>query len=282
MYSGKLDLPYSLFVVKVQQSVGWQSIGASDPATAGGDRGIMTSKHSALMLIVVFGALTACTTASDVSERSIIRMPVDEGVSLSNKDANSSYIVTAGDDLTIRFYFNPQFDEDVRVRPDGRISLSPIGDLDAKGKSPLDLSQEITNAYAQYLAKPQAVVIVRRFANERAFIAGQVLHPGLIDMQSGRQSVLQGIAASGGVIDSATLKQVILVRKLPNATKPLVMELNLINALNGTDPIQDVMLMPNDTVYVPRSGVASLNLALRQYIWNNLNMSTYAGVEATR
>jgi hypothetical protein len=60
------------------------------------------------------------------------------------------------------------------------------------------------------------------------------------------------------------------------------MQLNLINALDGTDPIQDVMLMPNDTVYVPRSGVASLNLAMRQYIWNNLNMSSYVGVQATK
>jgi len=241
----------------------------------------MIAKHIAFPLILIFLALTGCTTASDISERSIVATPVGEGLALSNKSATSSYVLGVGDDLTVRFYFNPQFDEDVRVRPDGKMSLSPVGDLDAAGKTPDTVSQEITNAFAKYLAKPTAVVVVRRFANERAFISGQVQHPGLIDMQSGRQSVLQGIADSGGVTDSATLKQVILVRKLPNQVKPLVMELNLVNALNGTDPIQDVMLMPNDTVYVPRSGAASLNLAMRQYLWNNLNMSTYGGVQGT-
>ena len=242
----------------------------------------MISKHSAFPLIVIVSALAGCITASDISQRSIIATPVVEGLALSDKAVTSSYVVGASDDLTVRFYFNPQFDEDVRVRPDGKISLSPVGDLDAAGKTPDAVSQEVTTAFAQYLAKPTAVVVVRRFASERAFIAGQVQRPGPIDMQSGRQSVLQGIADSGGVTDSATLKQVILVRKLPNQTKALVMELNLVNALNGTDPIQDVMLMPNDTVYVPRSGVASLNLALRQYVWNNLNMSTYSGVVATK
>jgi protein involved in polysaccharide export with SLBB domain len=239
-----------------------------------------TSKYSLFALII--WALTGCTTASDISERTIIATPVDEGLALSKKAATPSYVIESGDDLTVRFYFNPQFDEDVRVRPDGKISLSPVGDLDAEGNTPYALSQKITTAFGQFLAKPTAVVVVRRFANARAFIAGEVHRPGLIDMQSGRQSVLQGIANSGGVTDSATLKQVILVRKLPNQTKPLVMQLNLINALDGTDPIQDVMLMPNDTVYVPRSGVASLNLAMRQYIWNNLNMSSYVGVQATK
>ena len=61
-----------------------------------------------------------------------------------------------------------------RVRPDGKISLSLVAELDAKGEAPEKLSQEITDAYARYLTKPSAVVIMRRFANAGAFIGGNV------------------------------------------------------------------------------------------------------------
>jgi polysaccharide biosynthesis/export protein len=215
--------------------------------------------------------LSGCT-ATDVG--TIKSIPLSEGLALSNKYENEAYVISDSDDLTVRLYFNPQLDEDLRVRPDGKISLSLIGELDAAGKSPDALSEEITQAYAKYLVKPKAVVLVRRFAAARAFITGQVKNPGIVDMNTGRQTVLQGIATVGGVTDTATLEDVILIRKLPDRQQPLVMELNLIHALEGTQIEQDVVLLPNDLIYVPRSGAASVNLAMQQYILNNIGAST--------
>jgi protein involved in polysaccharide export with SLBB domain len=236
----------------------------------------------AFILIAVMGILGGCSTASDVPLRTILSVPVTQGLEITQKDEPKSYMIAPGDALTVRFFYNPQLDEDVQVRPDGKISLSLIGELDASGETPGYLSREITRTYARYLVHPNAVVIMRRFADARAFIGGNVNHTGIVDMSQGRVSVLQGIAVAGGVTDVATLKDVILVRRLPDQMQPLIMDLDLVDALNGTNPEQDVMLMPNDEVYVPRSEMASTNLALHQLIWNNLNLSTYGGFTGTK
>jgi hypothetical protein len=76
------------------------------------------------------------------------------------------------------------------------------------------------------------------------------------------------------------LTHVILIRRLPNQQQPMVARLDLADALSGEDPGQDVTLMPNDFVYVPKSGAADFNLAMQQYVFRNLNLSTSAGVGA--
>jgi polysaccharide export outer membrane protein len=215
--------------------------------------------------------LSGCT-ATDIG--TIQSTPFDQGLVLSRDLESQAYIISDNDELTVRFYFNPNLDEDVRVRPDGKISLSLVGELQAAGLSPDALSAEITQAYGKYLVKPTAVVLLRRFADARAFFAGEVNKPGIVDMNNGRQTVLQGIATVGGVTDNATLKDVVLIRRIPGRSQPIVMELNLIHALEGAETAQDVTLLPNDFIYVPRSGAASVNLAMHLYILNNLNLGT--------
>jgi len=230
---------------------------------------------AALPAIATVCCLGACTTATDIGI--VHATPLAEALAVSKPLQDQAYVIAPTDDLTIRFYFNPQLDEDLRVRPDGRISLSLVGEIAASGKTPAALSDEITASYARYLAKSKAVVLVRRFANDRAFVAGEVYRPGLIDMNMGRETALQSIASAGGVTDSATLADVVVVRRLPDREQPLVLEVNLLQVLDGTHPEEDVALLPNDLVYVPRSGAAATNLALKQYLWNNLNLSNSAG-----
>jgi len=223
--------------------------------------------------------LTGCATDTSVSL--VKPTPLNEALAMTEGVAEQAYSITEGDDLTIRFYYNPQLDEDLRVRPDGKISLALIGEIDAARKTPQMLSDSITSAYKAFLTRPNAVVILRRVATARAFVGGEVARPALLDMQQRNHTVLQGIAASGGVTPDATLKQVIVVRRIPDRPSPIVFAVDLSKALDGTDPAQDVSLRPDDVVYVPRSGIADVNLALRLYIFNNLNLSTSASIGRT-
>jgi polysaccharide export outer membrane protein len=225
---------------------------------------------------VLLAAATSGCVATSVGVSKATPLP--RFLSMSRASTAQVYRLTAGDQLTTRFYFNPQLDEDVQVRPDGNISLSLIGEVRAAGKTAGELSAEVTKAYAQYFVKPTAVVIVRGFNGYRVFTAGELRNPGQLNLVAGARTVLESLAASGGVTESATLTHVILVRRLPEHKEPIVAELDLADALSGSDSTQDVPLMPNDFVYVPRSGAADLNLAMRQYLWNNLNMSTNAGL----
>lgn len=207
--------------------------------------------------------------------------PLSQFLARSRSATAQVYRLVPGDQMTTRFYFNPQLDEDVQVRPDGNISLSLIGELRAVGKTANELSSEITKAYAQYFVKPTAVVIVRQFTGYRVFTAGEVRNPGQFSLVTGARTVLESLATSGGVTDNGTLTHVILIRRLPTQRQPMVAELDLADALSGSDSTQDVALMPNDFVYVPRSGAADLNLAMQQYIFKNLNLSTNVGLGAS-
>jgi len=222
--------------------------------------------------------LTLCTSACVATSVSVSRAtPLSTLLARSRASAPLAYRLAPGDQITTRNYFNPQLDEDLQVRPDGNISLSLIGELRAAGKTAAELSGEITKAYAQYFVKPTAVVIVRQFTGHRVFTAGELRNPGQFSMVTGARTVLEALAGSGGVTDNATLTSVILIRRLPSEKAPMVAELDLADALSGEDPAQDVQLMPNDFIYVPRSGAADFNLAMQQYFLRNFNFSTNAG-----
>jgi polysaccharide export outer membrane protein len=221
--------------------------------------------------VILFGMTAGCTELSVSVSRPT---PLSQFLAQSRASLGGVYRLVPGDQLTARFYYNPQLDEDFQVRPDGHISLSLIGEMRAAGKTPNELSTEITNAYAQYFVKPTAVVIVRQFTGYRVFASGELRNPGQVNLVSGARTVLEGLAATGGVTETGTLTQVILIRRLPTMKQPLVAELDLSEALSGDDPSQNVDLMPNDFIFVPRSGAANVNLAMQQYLFRNLNLST--------
>jgi protein involved in polysaccharide export with SLBB domain len=230
-----------------------------------------------MVLPFVLGLSSGCVETSVSVSRAT---PLRQFLALSRSNPQT-YRCVPGDQLTTRFYFNPQLDEDLQVRPDGNISLSLIGEMRAAGKTAAELSQAITQAYAQYFVKPTAVVIVRQFTGYRIFTAGELRNPGQLSLVTGPRTVLESLASSGGVTETGTLTHVILVRRLPQMKQPMVAELDLAEAISGSDPTQDVALMPNDMVFVPRSGAADLNLALKQYLWNNVNFSSSAGFGAS-
>jgi protein involved in polysaccharide export with SLBB domain len=232
----------------------------------------------AVGLCTLLSFATGCTETSVSVSKST---PLRQFLALSRAATPPIYRLVPGDQVTARFYFNPQLDEDLQVRPDGNISLSLIGEMRAAGRTAGELSAEITKAYAQYFVKPTAVVIVRQFTGYRVFTAGELRAPGQFSLVTGARTVLESLAASGGVTDNGTLTHVILIRRLATQQQAMVAELDLADALSGSDPGQDVPLMPNDFVYVPRSGAADLNLAMQQYLFRNLNLATGASFGAS-
>lgn len=229
---------------------------------------------TAAAVALVFGA---CVETAVHASRAT---PLPQFLALSRAHPSENYRLAPGDVLSTRFYFNPQLDEDVTVRPDGSISLTLVGDMPAAGKTAAELSADVTKAFAGLFVKSTAVVIVRQFTNYRVFTGGQLRNPGQLSLITGARTVLESLAASGGVTDQGTLTHVFLIRRVADKSAPIVADLDVSAALSGRDPSQDVALMPDDYVFVPRSGAADLNLAMQQYVFNNLNLATgaYIGV----
>jgi len=177
----------------------------------------------------------------------------------------------------VKFYYNPELDNTVAVREDGNISLSLIGEIKAEGKTPQQLSNEITEAYREYLKRPNATVIVNSTVGHRIYVLGEVFKPGLLEIQ-GPETILSSLSSAGGVTDNGHLNQVVLVRRVPSQEQPIVVVLDLDKALSGADPRQDMKVHSHDIIYVPKDGDVQNNLDLKHLLWDKIPFTGSANV----
>ena len=174
------------------------------------------------------------------------------------------YQIQVGDALAIKFYRNPELDQDVVVRPDGNISLPFIDEVHCAGLTPEQLDKEITRRYVGELAIPDITVIVSAFGGHRVYVDGMVAKPGMVPLAGGL-TMASAIASAGGFRNEAIRQQVILIRRDAEG-KPVGHAVDMRVVQYGQEPDNDVLLQPYDIVYVPRSKIANANLWVQQYI----------------
>ena len=183
------------------------------------------------------------------------------------------YRIQPGDQLAVDFYLNSEFNDNVTVQPDGRIVLRLVGPLTASGLTPGQLSTTINQAYAKELKNPSATVHVQNMPSRQVFVQGQVNHPGGFALQPG-MTALQAIASAGGHTDEASMADVVLIRR-DACGRADGSKLDLASATDTPDKGEDVMLMPRDTLVVPRSKIANVDLFVKQYIRDLLPVQPY-------
>jgi polysaccharide export outer membrane protein len=157
------------------------------------------------------------------------------------------YIIGAEDNLQITVWKEPTLSGTVPVRPDGRISLVLLGDLQAAGMTPMQLAADVTQRLKKYIQDPSVSVVVLAVNSQRIYIIGEVGHVGPIAMAAG-MSPLQAIAAAGGLSPFANSKHIYILRG--TGAKQQKIPFNYKQALKG-DSKQDVSLEPGDTIVVP-------------------------------
>jgi polysaccharide export outer membrane protein len=225
------------------------------------------NKRAALLRTGVAGVLLAssfaCTTA--VHPTLLKELPRAEQ---APPEPGWEYKIQVGDEMDIKFYFNPELTEHVVVRPDGRISLQLVPEVMAFGLTPHELTELLKKEYASELSKPELTVMVRTFSANHVFVGGEVQKPGEVKLV-GRLTTLQSIMAAEGLKETAKVTEVLIIRRNPDRT-PRVIPVNLKRAISGVDIAQDLELMPFDVVYVPKSGIANLNKFVDQYIRQNI------------
>jgi protein involved in polysaccharide export with SLBB domain len=179
-----------------------------------------------------------------------------------------------GDVIDVKFYYNPELNETVTIRPDGKISLQMIDEVEAAGLTPRKLNDVLTDKYSGILRHPNLPVIVKTFAAQKVYVGGEVNSPGLIPIR-GKLTALQAVFQSGGFKDTAESKSVVVIRD-EGKKEPLFITLNLNEEL--TPPAQDqddvisdqyrndIHLKPYDVVFVPMTTIAKLNQFVDKYI----------------
>jgi polysaccharide export outer membrane protein len=185
------------------------------------------------------------------------------------------YRIQVGDRLDIKFFYNPELNELVTVRPDGRISLQLVHEIKVAGLTPSELTDSLTKKYAPELKKPEITVIVRSFGAHRIYVDGEVNKSGMFPLM-GYMTVLQAISQAGGVKDTARTKEVVIIRHGTN-NKRVSLQVNMQKVIAGTDTGQDIPLKPFDIVYVPRTSIANVDIWVDQYVRKVLPVTISTG-----
>jgi protein involved in polysaccharide export with SLBB domain len=173
-----------------------------------------------------------------------------------------TYRLQPGDTFDVKFDFVTELNENVKVRPDGFISLQRIGEVRVQGLTPGEVTDLLESRYADVLARPGLTVIVRDFVAQQMFVGGEVMEPGLVPLR-GEVTMLQAILQTGGLRPSARLSEVVLIRDLgENRAEARTVDLRPV--LDGKSA--DIVLRPYDVVFVPRSRIAKAGLFVEQYI----------------
>lgn len=160
---------------------------------------------------------------------------------------DDTYRIGVEDVLAISVWRDADLTRDVPVRPDGRISLPLLQDIDAAGKTPRDLALDIQKRLKEYLSSPSVTVIVKEVNSLKAYLTGEVVRPGPILLRSPVR-LLQGISLAGGLTPFGGRTGVIIYRKTSQGEK--VIELSYKDLLTGKKPEDNLLLEAGDTVVV--------------------------------
>ena len=192
-------------------------------------------------------------------------------------------VLREGDFFELRFVYNPELNLGVRIRSDGKISLPLLGEVQAAGLRPAELYQQLLRGYKKHLTDPDVallvgadtvkkifadppfiVVTLAKAADQKIFVGGEVLSPKVVAFE-GQISVLQALMQAGGIKDTGDLSRVVVLRR-GQFEETKWTQTDLSHPLSGKSLENDLVLSSGDVVIVPLTGVAKVDLFVKQYI----------------
>lgn len=188
-------------------------------------------------------ALAACTTVPASNQAP----PVT-----AHPEAVANYHIGVDDQLQVTVWQNPDLSVSVPVRPDGRITVPLIGDVQAGGRTPTEVASEIQDKLKSFVRDPQVAVIVTQLRSHeyltRVSVTGAVQHPVSAPWHQG-MTVLDAILAAGGVNVFAAADQTVLYRKVDGNVQAYRVRLDQI--LQSGNLATNYPLQPGDVITVP-------------------------------
>jgi len=162
---------------------------------------------------------------------------------------SNDYIIGTTDVLRIDVWREPELCmEAVKVRPDGKISIPLIGDIQASGQTPMELKVMVEAQLRNFVSSPVVTVVVLEFTPQSVSIVGQVKHPGVYYLEPSI-TVLGLLARAGGCSEWAKVKNIAIVRKSGNQSRHFTF--NYEDAVIGNNLENNIKLENGDVVIVP-------------------------------
>jgi polysaccharide export outer membrane protein len=162
--------------------------------------------------------------------------------------SDESYLIGPQDVLDINVWKEPSVTRSVPVRPDGKISLPLLNDVQAAGLTPMQLSQALTEKLKKYMDSPQVTVTVTQINSQRVYVIGQVARPGAYPLVPG-MTMLQALSTAGGLAQFANGKKIFLLRT--SGSTQTKSYFNYKDVVNGKKPEENLVLQAGDQIVVP-------------------------------
>ena len=164
--------------------------------------------------------------------------------------AVEDYVLQRGDEIEIRAYNIPDLNQTARIRPDGKITVVLLNDVQAAGVTPSRLTATLTEGYSQHFRTPRMAVIVRGFSSENVYVGGEVLHPGEIGIRN-NLTALQAVVDAGGLKENTGAEATITVMRTVPGAETQHLSLSIQDIVNKKQA--DLPLRAGDVVYVPKT-----------------------------
>lgn len=204
------------------------------------------------LLVAVSGALLAQTVAASNSRPNAVSAaggPPDQVRGPGSRAHDNSYLIGDDDQLEIDVWKEPELSKSLQVRSDGRISLPLVGELQAAGRTPLQLEQDITEKLRAFITEPAVTVMIQKVNSLKFNVMGEVNKPGSYPLNTAT-TVVDAIATAGSFKDFAKKKAIVILHTNADGTESRV-TFNYNDFSKGKNPHQNVWLRPGDTVLVP-------------------------------
>jgi polysaccharide export outer membrane protein len=164
-----------------------------------------------------------------------------------DSQAGLAYVIGPEDVLHIAVWREPDLTATLPVRPDGKISLPLLNDVQASGLTPQQLAGSLTEKLKKYVADPRVTVVVTQINSKRVYMVGEVFHPGPMPLIA-NMTVLQALS-SAGLNQFANTKRIYVLRTENGKQQKL--PVNYRKLVKGEQIEQNYLLQPGDEIVVP-------------------------------
>lgn len=228
-----------------------------------------------------------------------VRAPSASEYSVS-QDAVGGYRLSVGDQIEVKLFYNPELNENLVIRPDGKISMQLIGEQRIAGLTPAETENLLVQKFTGIVKEPVLTVIVRKYVTQRVYIGGEVHSQSSVPME-GPMTLMQAVFHAGGFKFNAERRNVLVFRNngLPDAKVFMVNLDQQLDVQGSAEPqcepapqcqqdpatgqirLGDIALYPNDIVYVPQTGIGKLaqfldeNIAKIIPLYKNMGVNLY-------
>jgi polysaccharide export outer membrane protein len=166
-------------------------------------------------------------------------------------NVSQDYVIGPEDVLDIAVWNNTPMSRTVPVRPDGKISLPILNDVEAAGLTPMQLREVLEKALVRYIAVPEVSVIVKEVNSLRVAVVGEVKTPGRYELKS-RATVLELLAMAGGLTEYADRGRIVVIRQTGGTTRQIAFDYGKLTSRNGgANGHDNPFVQPGDIILVP-------------------------------